>query len=257
MKGLSRRDLLKAGAAGAAVTVPGTSGYAQEADTRPMPPERPDGPLDTALEYGRDEDVLLWFKPDEAKFMEAAIARLIPADDEWPGAKEAGVLVYIDRQLSGAYGSGARMFLNGPWKPDAPPQQGYQLRYTPAELYRLGIKQTREWLGERDDRELWDMEDAEIDEVLSALESGKAQLPSVPAPVFFETLLANTVEGWFADPVYGGNRDMVSWRMVGFPGGYAQYLELVDNYNYRYDREPMGIAGSAALFAQQARKEDG
>jgi gluconate 2-dehydrogenase gamma chain len=64
--------------------------------------------------------------------------------------------------------------------------------------------------------------------------------------VFFETLLANTVEGYFADPVYGGNRDMVSWRIIGFPGAFAQYLELVDQHGYVYDRPPIGIAGALA-----------
>jgi gluconate 2-dehydrogenase gamma chain len=66
----------------------------------------------------------------------------------------------------------------------------------------------------------------------------------VPSAVFFETLLANTVEGYFADPVYGGNRNMVSWRMIGFPGAYADYVELVDQYDYAFEREPLSIASA-------------
>jgi gluconate 2-dehydrogenase gamma chain len=186
-----------------------------------------------------------FFNDEEARFVEAAVDRLIPAD-EWAGAKEAGVLVYIDRQLAGAYGVGARMYLKGPWVPEAPPEQGYQLRHPPAELYRIGIAESRSYVrDEFGDKELWELAPEQIDSVLSALESGDASLPSIPSPVFFETLLANTVEGYFADPVYGGNRDMASWRMIGFPGAFAQYLELVDQHGYVYDRPPIGIAGAA------------
>jgi gluconate 2-dehydrogenase gamma chain len=43
---------------------------------------------------------------EEAAFIEAAVARLIPADDKWGGAIEAAVPTYIDRQLAGAWGAG-------------------------------------------------------------------------------------------------------------------------------------------------------
>ena len=64
--------------------------------------------------------------------------------------------------------------------------------------------------------------------------------------MFFETLLANTVEGFFADPAYGGNRGMIGWRMVGFPGAYAQYLDVVDAYDLCFTREPISMANQSA-----------
>ena len=70
-------------------------------------------------------------------------------------------------------------------------------------------------------------------------------LGDVPSAVFFETLLANTIEGYFADPVYGGNRDMAGWRMIGFPGAYAQFVQWVDKHGIRFNRPPMSIAMSA------------
>lgn len=251
--GLSRRDLLKtAGAAGAAAAVPGL----EQARAEPHGPHLAQttgvAPSTTspAASGAADRGVLFFFNDLEAKFVEAAVERLIPAEPEWPGAGFAGVLTFIDRQLAGAYGAGARMYLKGPWAPDAPPQQGYQLRYTPAELYRIGIAETRAYVTSRHNgREFWDLTPPVMDEMLSALESGAAQLPSIPSPVFFETLLANTVEGYFADPAYGGNRDMVSWRMIGFPGAYAQYVDLVDVYNLSYTRPPISIANTEARLA--------
>jgi gluconate 2-dehydrogenase gamma chain len=86
-------------------------------------------------------------------------------------------------------------------------------------------------------------------EVLKELESGQIRLPSLPSPVFFETLLANTVEGFFSDPAYGGNRGMAGWRMIGFPGAYAQYADLVEAYDLPYTRPPIGIGDEAARQA--------
>jgi gluconate 2-dehydrogenase gamma chain len=77
----------------------------------------------------------------------------------------------------------------------------------------------------------------------------------VPSAIFFETLLANTIEGYFADPSYGGNRDMVGWRMIGFPGAYAAYLPVYTHHGMRFEREPMSIGDHAR--AQQVRGEEG
>ncbi len=248
---VSRRDLLKAaGIAGAAAALNGgappveaASGHTAQAT--PSAPVAP--PPAVAPRVAIEPSVLFFFNDLEAKFVEAMVERLIPADTEWPGAAWAGVLNFIDRQLAAAYGAGARMYLKGPWVPDAPPQQGYQLRHTPAELYRIGIEETRQHTrATYNGREFWDLGPAVMDEVLSGLESGRIELPSIPATVFFETLLANTIEGFFADPAYGGNRDMVGWRMVGFPGAYAQYIDLVELYDLPYTRPPLSMANHVA-----------
>jgi len=63
--------------------------------------------------------------------------------------------------------------------------------------------------------------------------------------VFFAHLWGSTLEGFFADPVYGGNRDMLSWRMIGFPGAYASYYDLVDQHGITIDRAPMSLAQDA------------
>nr|WP_145548342.1 gluconate 2-dehydrogenase subunit 3 family protein [Variovorax boronicumulans] len=81
---------------------------------------------------------LLFFNPWEAAWIRAATDRLIPADASGPGALQAGVPAFIDRQLAGAWGAGERLYRSGPWQAGLP-QQGYQLPYTPAELFRAAL----------------------------------------------------------------------------------------------------------------------
>jgi len=237
---LTRRGVL--GVVGAASAVPLLSGRlsAQHAEHPKADPSKAHGSPTVAW-----DTTLFFFNDVEARFVEAAVDRLIPPDPQWAGAASAGVLYYIDRQLASAYGSGARMYLAGPWEPDAPAQQGYQLRHTPAELYRVAIAEIGDVCQNRFGRGFGELSANQQDDVLKGLETGEVALPSVPSPTFFETLLANTIEGFFADPAYGGNRDMVGWRMVGFPGAYAQYLAFVDVHGAQYTRRPIGISDQA------------
>ncbi len=83
----------------------------------------------------------------------------------------------------------------------------------------------------------------EREDALKALEQGKAALEDFDGRAFFEALLQITMEGFFADPIYGGNRDKASWRMIGFPGLPAVYSKLIEEYrNKRYAAEPQSIA---------------
>ncbi|UUP16479.1 gluconate 2-dehydrogenase subunit 3 family protein [Nitratireductor thuwali] len=244
MDKLSRRNLFKvAGGAGAAAAVPhGFTVRKAEAQTGVEAPVVAPSESSAAPAHAGHDDVLFFFTTEEARFVEAAVDRLIPADEEWPGAVWAGVVNFLDRQLAGAYGAGARMYLEGPWELGVS-QQGYQLPYTPAELFRIGIQEVRDWLAEHEgETEFWDLSVSRQIEILQMLEAGAIPLPSMPSSVLFETLLATTVEGWFADPAYGGNREMVSWRMIGFPGAYAQYVDLVTEYGRPYERPPMSMA---------------
>ena len=185
----------------------------------------------------------LFFNREEADFIEAAVARLIPADDKWPGALEAGVPNFIDKQLDGAWGAGERLYRSGPWKPGAP-SQGYQLPFTPAELFRTALAAINKELAKAG-TPFAKMSADKQDAYLRSLEAGAKDLDSVPSEVFFAALWQCTVEGFFSDPVYGGNRDMVAWRMIGFPGAYASYYDLVDKHGIQIKREPMSLAQDA------------
>ena len=70
--------------------------------------------------------------------------------------------------------------------------------------------------------------------------------------MFFKQLLDNTMEGFFADPIYGGNRDMVSWKMIGFPGARYDYRPYLSKHNQKLDLEPVSIAGRPAWSKTEA-----
>jgi gluconate 2-dehydrogenase gamma chain len=185
----------------------------------------------------------LFFNADEAAFVEAAVARLIPADDQWPGGVEAGVPNFIDKQLDGAWGAGERLYRSGPWQPGTP-SQGYQLPFTPAELFRTALGAIHKELVKAG-MPFAKMGGEQQDAYLRSLEAGSKDLGGVPSDVFFDHLWQATIEGFLSDPVYGGNRDMVAWRMIGFPGAYASYYELVDQHGIRIDRAPTSLGEDA------------
>ncbi len=230
-----------AGAAALALDQPAVA----EAAVVPSPPVvaatapkvRP--PLATPL--GAEPEAYTYFTAPEAAFVEAAVDRLIPSDELGPGAKPAGVAFYIDQQLEAQFGFAAKMYRQGPW-PQATPTQGYQLPLNPREVYRLGIAATNAHCTSTYGK-TFDLLDAQHrDDILSALEGGKLDFAEVPATTFFGMLYDNTVEGFFADPLYGGNRDKVGWKLVGFPGVAAAYINLIEKHNVPYNVAPVGIA---------------
>jgi gluconate 2-dehydrogenase gamma chain len=198
-----------------------------------------------AAAQAHEKPAYLFFSPHEAAFIEAACARLIPADELGPGAVEAGVPEYLDRQLGGAWGAGERLYRSGPWQAGAP-TQGYQLPYTPAELFRHALRGVATEL-KAQDKEFNRLSAEEQDAYLKSLEAGGKDLDGVPSEVFFQTLRAMTVEGYFSDPAYGGNRDMAAWKMIGFPGAYASYYDLVDQYGVKITRAPASIADAPPM----------
>ena len=177
----------------------------------------------------------------EIRFLDAAAARLIPADELGPGAKEAGVTCFIDRQLTSVWGSHGRNYRSGPW-PEGTPYQGFQSRLTPREIYRAGIRETNVHCLKRYQKAFEHLMPQQQDEVLAALEDGSVEFASLSSKLFFGLLLRNTTEGFFADPIYGGNRDKVGWKLIGFPGVPASnYNDLIDEHNVPYRVEPVSI----------------
>ena len=183
--------------------------------------------------------VYLFFNASEAAFIEAACERLIPADEHGAGALAAGVPNYLDKQLGGAWGAGERLYRSGPWTAGSA-SQGYQLPFTPGELFHQALRAINHDLDSRG-TPFPKMAAEAQDAFLKSLEGGKTDLNGVPSHVFFAMLLQMTVEGFFSDPVYGGNRDMVAWRMIGFPGAYADYYESIDRHGVKFEREPMSL----------------
>ena len=188
----------------------------------------------------------LFFSSNEVAFVEAVVDRLIPTDELGPGALEAGCVLFIDRQLAGSYGHADRWYMQGPW-PEGDEQQGMQGRMSPAETYRAGIRamngHCHQTFGGKPFNELTTI-DQEV--LLSTMEKGELPLPGVNAKSFFSLLLQNTTEGFFADPLYGGNHDMIGWKLIGFPGARYDHLVEVSNHGKPYTLPPVGILGRKA-----------
>jgi gluconate 2-dehydrogenase gamma chain len=188
----------------------------------------------------------IFFSDSEAAFVAAAVDRLIPNDELGPGALEAGCVLFIDRQLAGAYGRAESWYMQGPW-PDGDEQQGAQSRMSPAETYRISIAAIDEDCRIRfNGKRFGDLIASEQDQVLLGLEKGEPLLPGINVKPFFAMLLQNTMEGFFADPLYGGNRDMIGWTLIGFPGARYDHRAAVDKHGEPYLLPPVGILGRKA-----------
>jgi gluconate 2-dehydrogenase gamma chain len=183
-----------------------------------------------------------FFSAPEWAFLQAAVARLIPTDALGPGALEAGVPEFIDRQMATPWAEGRLWYMQGPFVPDAPVTLGWQMKLAPRDVYRLGIAAADSWT-QREHGKLFAGLDAPMqDAALEAFESGKAQFEQVPAPVFFGMLLTNTREGFFSDPAHGGNRGLVGWKLIGFPGARADFMDWVER-DVAYPLPPVAIDG--------------
>jgi len=236
--GVNRRDFFKiAGLVGLAGALPGKAQGHGGGGGFAAPPlaQAPTKAL------AQTPQAYTYFTPAEAAFVEAAVARLIPSDELGPGGLEAGCAYFIDQQLSGTYGNAGRWYMQGPFGESAP-EQGYQLPLTPRQLYRLGIERVNAYCQAQYSKSFDQLAPQQQDAVLAAMEGGKLPVSDAPITDFFNLLLSNAIEGFFADPIYGGNRDKVGWKLVGFPGVAAAYVGVVGDYGKPYQVEPVGIA---------------
>jgi gluconate 2-dehydrogenase gamma chain len=121
---------------------------------------------------------------------------------------------------------------------------GYQLRFAPRDLYRTGIAAVDDWCQKQHNQRFSALPPEQRDEVLHGLEKGDIKLDQLPATAFFSLLLTNTKEGYFADPMYGGNKNMGSWKMIGFPGARADFADWIEQPGKVYPLGPVSIKGA-------------
>jgi len=185
-----------------------------------------------------------FFNADEWTFIKAAVDRLIPADNEGPGALELNVPAFIDGQMESGFGHASNWYMQGPFKGDASPLFGYQASMPPRELYRSGIAALTAYCRKNFGGKTFDQLAANDQEQLfKDMDGGKVQFESVSAQWFFTFLLQNTKEGYLSDPIHGGNKDMAAWKMIGFPGARADFLDFVGPSDKVYPYGPVGIGG--------------
>jgi gluconate 2-dehydrogenase gamma chain len=166
---------------------------------------------------------LRFFTAPEAKVIQAASERIFPSDESGPGATEAGVVIYIDRQLAGPYGKDKYRYTKGPWI-ESIPEHGYQGKETPQEIYRAGL----ELLG--------------VDFAGVSAEQQDLRLEKTQETYFFQLLRSHTVEGMFCDPLHGGNIGMVGWKLIGYPGPRMSYRYEIDkHFGQAYSPPPRSL----------------
>ncbi|HWX50947.1 MAG TPA: gluconate 2-dehydrogenase subunit 3 family protein [Roseomonas sp.] len=191
----------------------------------------------------------LFLRPEEVATLDAIVSRLIPADDLSPSGKDAGCTVFIDRQLAGPWGSYDWYYMQGPFAEKPLPQQGIQSPLTPQQQYRKGLAALSTHCRDAFGGKTFDQLAAEDqDKLLTAMEKGEVQLPGLTAPqltttMLFNLILQNTMEGFFADPIYGGNKDMVGWKLINFPGTRYDFRDVLANPGKPYTKPPVSILG--------------
>lgn len=234
-QGLDRRGFLKGAAAGSAAAssvAAATPAAAQgAAPPRAAAPPSPDSPGYAFL------------KPDEAAFVEAMVDTMIPADEFSPKGTDLGVNIYIDRALASGWGKGDRLYMQGPWKPGTA-NQGYQLALSPAQLWRAGIEAVNAHAMKTHGKSFDQLDNAQRDAILKELDAGRITFDNgLSARAFWAVAYQNVMEGIFADPIHGGNRDKAGWKIVGFPGVIQNNrTRVVSQRNKRYEADPVSIA---------------
>jgi gluconate 2-dehydrogenase gamma chain len=241
-EGKSRVDVARRQFLGGA-GVAGAAAAAAHALT-PIAPASAQAPEETAAITAPQPAGYTYFQPQEALFIESVADHMIPKDELTPSGTDLGIAIFIDRALAGSWGKGDRLYMQGPWQRGSA-NQGYQLPLTPAQLYRAAIAgcnaHCRTAYKQTFDRCTSEQKEA----FLRELSSGKITLAGgLSGRTFFDLLYQNVMEGMFSDPIYGGNKDKIGWKLIGFPGVAANNAENVKQYNdgRRFPANPVGIA---------------
>ncbi|PJI50330.1 MAG: hypothetical protein CTR55_04785 [Pseudomonas sp.] len=187
-------------------------------------------------------ELRLFFDKHEATQVKAIFDRLIPADELSTSASEAGCVVFIDHQLAGDYGKGRSRFQSKPFV-QGTPEQGDQSPLAPADIYRRGLAELDKDCRYRYDKPFSQLSEDIQDQYLEQLEAGVIPFSFITSGAFFSLLLGNVREGFLADPIYGGNRDMVGWKMIGFPGARYDYRDVVALKGQPLDIQPVSLIG--------------
>ena len=193
-----------------------------------------------------DPDILLFLTPDEARTLDAIVATLIPGSADDPGAREAGVVTFIDHMLATSDGWAEPTYTEPPfvetYEGDTPPppeeqkpgfiyipkdrakDYGWQVAEQPQTLYRVGLAQLNAAVGGDFAALSAAQQDARLEQLAdNELDGFETDIPMFSGAAFFNMLLTHTRVGMFGDPLYGGNRHLVGWQLVGYPGARRAY----------------------------------
>lgn len=221
---MSRRDFIRKGSyvAGGAIGGGLIGGYLTQYMTKKPKVDVGKGQVE------RYTQALMYFSnPEDFKVLSQASERIFPADELGPGAIELDVPYYIDHQLAGTWGNNARDYMMGPFYKGIE-TQGFQSHLRRNEIFSQGIAKIQSYSQDKYKKKFTELADNEQDEVLTAFEAGKVDMQGVTSSDFFNLLRRAVIEGVYADPLYGGNRDMGGWKMKEYPGNQMSYLDKIE-----------------------------
>ncbi|WP_241502751.1 gluconate 2-dehydrogenase subunit 3 family protein [Bombella intestini] len=228
---LSRRGFMGGAASLSSVSLLSHAAKADEKNTG----QQPNAPDDNPAHYKP-----VFFNPEEYLFLCHACERILPQDENGPGAQALGVPRFIDRQMTTPYGHGDLWYMKAPFV-NGPPELGYQLPYSPQDLYRGAITPINTYCLMTYHAIFAALAPEWQDDVLHTLEDNKLSFNEIPGSTFFEQLRTNTLEGAFSDPAYGGNYAMGGWKMMGFPGARADFMDWINQEGAPYPLGPVGM----------------
>lgn len=228
---LSRRGFMGGAASLSSVPLLSHAARADEKNTG----QQPSTPDDNPAHYKP-----VFFNPEEYLFLCHACERILPQDENGPGAQALGVPRFIDRQMTTPYGHGDLWYMKAPFV-NGPPELGYQLPYSPQDLYRGAITPINTYCLMTYHAIFAALSPEWQDDVLHTLEDNKLSFNEIPGATFFEQLRTNTLEGAFSDPAYGGNYAMGGWKMMGFPGARADFMDWINQEGAPYPLGPVGM----------------
>jgi gluconate 2-dehydrogenase gamma chain len=180
-------------------------------------------PIRLEAQEGSVRVPLRFFTAAEARVVAAACERIFPSDDSGPGSGEAGVVIYIDRQLAGPYGRDKYRYTKGPWV-ESVPEHGYQGKASPQQIYREGIPLLGDFTA---------LSPAAQDQKLQSIEKS----------IFFDMLRTHTIEGMFCDPMHGGNAGLIGWQLIGYPGPLMSFRDDIEKFpGVPFRRKPVSLA---------------
>lgn len=218
---------------------------------------KPQTQPETLSELATLQDARVFFsRKEDFAILSAATERIFPKDEHGPGAIELGVPYFIDKQLAGSWGTNAKEYMKDPFPQNqqtheyqhkdvrqdksgpntstkAPtPTPRYQSRQNRGEIFVQGLRRIDEVSQEKFGVPFIDADEGQQDEVLQAFENGEIDMTGVAAVTFFNLLLQTTIEGVYADPVYGGNKNMMAWKMKEYPGPRMAYINEIESEDF-------------------------
>lgn len=205
---------------------------------------------DTRMFFSRWEDF---------STLREAVECIYPEDENGPGAIEIGVPYFIDKQLAGQWGLNAKEYMQGPYTLDDPAQrlpknlknqpkqsQGgpdaetkpstplprYESGLNRGEIFIQGLRKIRQLSKDTFNKEIESLDKEQQNEILQRFESGEVKMVGVNPATFFHLLLQATIEGVYSDPLYGGNKHMIGWKMAEYPGPRPGYIDVIQEKEF-------------------------